>query len=290
MNVFSEAKTAGQLMLQRISHNENTQIDYPTQSVFNIPESREENGWDIVIDRHELSSVFHVLEHIGKITNSNFRENWVGILASHYGKADRTLGQTIGGLDGHYYYAMNTKNGIIIAIDSESPYFTKQLKAQAAGEPKNNISTTTLQTWSDITYLTWHEECTQTATPLNNLKHIIQSHITNPGTIFVITEILEGEKITFPLDGLTIDINDSKGHGAALLGTPNGKGIGWLLAQHKKQLGNAKIVSVEIFHSFQVGFQDCNEDTGELIAGRENMWGVENRRRYLNLDFTIRCG
>ncbi|KAF7886114.1 hypothetical protein EAF00_010217 [Botryotinia globosa] len=287
--MFSEAKTAGQLMLQRISHDDNTRIDYPTQSIFNRPESREENGWGIVIGRFELASAFHILEHIRKITNSNFRENWVGILASHYDKADSTLGQTTGSLDGHYYYAMNTKDGIIIAIDSKSPYFTKRSKAQAAGKPEDKISATTLQTWSDITYLSWHAQCTKTSAPLITLKHIIQSHITNSETIFVITEILEEEKITYPLDGLKIDINDSKGHGAALLGTPNGKGIGWLLAQHKKQLGNAKIASVEIFHSFQVGFQDCNDDTGELIAGRENMWGVENRRRYLNLDFTIRC-
>ncbi|TGO32679.1 hypothetical protein BHYA_0296g00020 [Botrytis hyacinthi] len=290
MDVFSEAKTAGQVMLQRISRNDNTQIDYPTQSIFNRPESREENGWGIVIDRAELSSAFHILEHIRRITNSNFRENWVGILASHYGKADSTLGQTNGDLDGHYYYAMSTKDGIIIAIDSKSPHFTKQSKAQAAGEPEDNISTTTLQTWSDMTYLTWHEECTETSTPLKNLKHIIRSHITNLETILVITEILEEEEITCPLDGLTVNINDSKGYGAALLGTPNGKGIGWLLAQYKKQLGNAKIASVKIFHSFQVGFQDCNEDTGELIAGRENMGGVEDRRRYLNLDFTIQCG
>lgn len=83
-------------MLQRISHNDNTQIDYPTQSIFDRPESREENGWGIVIHRHELSSSFHILEHIRKITTSNFRENWVGILASYYGKADSTLGQTTG--------------------------------------------------------------------------------------------------------------------------------------------------------------------------------------------------
>ncbi|TGO73897.1 hypothetical protein BELL_0322g00010 [Botrytis elliptica] len=290
MDALSEAKTAGQLMLQRISQDDNTQDDYPTQSIFDRPESREENGWTIKIDRQEVSSAFHNLEHIRKITKSNFGENWEGILTKHFGKADSTLGQTTGEEDGHFYYAMNAKDGIIISIDSKSPYFTKQSKAIVTGEPVDNVSATTLQTWSDITYLSWHEECTKTSTPLKNLKHIIRSHITNSETLSVITEILEEEKIIFPPNGLSVEINDSKGYGAALLGTPNGKGIGWLLAQHKNQLGNAKIVSVEIFHSFQVGFFDCDEETGELIVRKEKMRGAEEPRDRLNLDFTIQCG
>ncbi|KAF7911499.1 uncharacterized protein EAE98_011969 [Botrytis deweyae] len=311
MDAPSEAKTAGQLMLQRISQDDDTQDDYPTQSIFDRPESREENGWAIKIDRQEVSSAFHNLEHIRKITRSNFGENWEGILTKHFGKADSTLGQTTGVRlsafvlweeDGHFYYAMNTKaslfltqvtqsfDGIIISIDSKSPYFTKQSKAIVTGEPVDNVSATTLQTWSDITYLSWHEECTKTSTPLKNLKHIIRSHITNSETLSVITEILEEEKIIFPPNGLLVEINDSKGYGAALLGTPNGKGIGWLLAQHKNQLGNAKIVSVEIFHSFQVGFFDCDEETGELIVRKEKMRGAEEPRDRLNLDFTIQCG
>ncbi|KAF5872717.1 putative wd domain-containing protein [Botrytis fragariae] len=296
MEVFSKAKIAGQLMLQKISHDDNTQANYPTQSIFDRPESREENAWHIYINHIEVSSVFHILEHIRKITNSNFEKNWIGILARHLDKTDSTLGQNFGDKNGHFYYAMNAKftqgfvtNGIIIATDSKSPYFIKQSKAKAS-EPLEKISTTTLQTWSDITYLSWHEECTQTSTPLKNLKHIIRSHITNSETTSVIKEILKEEKIMCPPDGLTVDINDSKGYGAALLGTPNGKGIGWLLSQHKNQLGNPKIVSVEIFHSLQVGFDDCHKDTGELIAGRENMREVEDSRDYLNLDFTIRCG
>ncbi|TGO50084.1 hypothetical protein BCON_0192g00110 [Botryotinia convoluta] len=184
---------------------------------------------------------------------------------------------------------MNAKDGIIIATDSKSPYFMKQSRAQAAGESLDNISTTTLQTWSDITYLSWHAQCTQTSTPLKNLKHIIRSHITNSETSSVIKYILKEEKIMCPPDRLTIDINDSKGYGATLLGTPNGKSIGWLLAQHKNQLGNPKIVSVEIFHSLKVGFHDCDEDTGELIVGEKIMRSDDDTREYLNLDFTIRC-
>ncbi|TGO21479.1 hypothetical protein BPAE_0217g00110 [Botrytis paeoniae] len=204
MDKFSKAKAAGQLMLQRISHDDNTQVDYPAQSIFDRPESRKENGWDIDINRNEISYTFHILEHIRKISSSNFKENWIGILASQFGKTDR-FG------------------------------------------------------WSLLL----------------------------PNEYKVIKEILKEEEIMCSPDGLTVDINDSKGYGAALLGTPNGKGIGWLLAQHKYQLGNLKIVSVEIFGSFQVGFHDCDEDTGELIAGIEDIRGVEDPRDYLNLDFTI---
>ncbi|KAF7865531.1 uncharacterized protein EAF02_009954 [Botrytis sinoallii] len=182
MDAFSEAKTAGQLMLQRISQDGDTQDDYPTQT-------------------------------------------------------DSTLGQTTGEEDGHFYYAMNAKDGIIISIDSKSPNFTKQSKAIATGEPVDNVSATTLQTWSDITYLSWHEECTKTSTPLKNLKHIIRSHITNSETLSVITEILEEEKIIFPTNGLSVEIDDSKGYGAALLGTPNGKVLDGYLHSTRISLG-----------------------------------------------------
>ncbi|ATZ56005.1 hypothetical protein BCIN_12g05450 [Botrytis cinerea B05.10] len=290
MDGFSKSQTAGQLMLQRISQNDNTQPDYPAQSIFHKPESREEYDWHTEINRGQVESAFHTLQHIRKITKSNFRLYWIGIQVRHFAKSDGTLGQTFGDSDGLYSYAMNTKHGIIIATESNSPYMIKRSKGKTAGEPVNEISTTTLQTWSDITYLSWHQQSTQSSTPLKNLKHIIQTHITNGKTISVIEYILEKEKIMFPQNGLIIDINDSKGYGAALLGTPNGKGTGWLLAQHKDQLGNPKIVSVEIFKSLKVRFFDCYEDTGELITGREYMRDDDDHQEFLNLDFTVRCG
>ncbi|KAF7947940.1 hypothetical protein EAE96_009010 [Botrytis aclada] len=275
--------------LQRISQNDNTQVDYPAQSIFDRPELRGENGWDVEIDWIEIKSVSHTLKHIWEITNSNFGEDWAVILASYLGKS--ILSQTSGvfALYGFYYHAMNAKNGIIIAIDSKSPISMRKTRAEEAGEPVEHIPTTTLQKWSDITYLSWHAQCTESSTPLKNLKHIIRSHITNPETTLVIEEILNEEHINCPPDGLKIDINDSKGYGAALPGTPNGKGVGWLLAQHKNQLGNPKIVSVEIFHSLCVPYHHCNKDTGELITEGENV-RVEECRDFLNLDFTIQCG
>ncbi|TEY42770.1 hypothetical protein BOTCAL_0381g00020 [Botryotinia calthae] len=291
MDAFSKSQITGQLMIRRISQNDNTQPDYPAQSIFHRPESREEYNWYTEISRDQVESAFHILEHIRKITKSNFRMYWIGILVRHLKKSDGTLGQAFGDLDGLYYYAMNTKDGIIIATESKSPYTMKQSKAKTAGEPLDEISTNTLQTWSDITYLLCHEQCTQSSIPIKNLKHIIQNHITNRETTSVIEYILEKEKILCPQDGLIIDINDSRGYGAALLGTPNGKGIRWLLAQHKNQLGNPKIVSVEIFKSLKVRFCDCYENTGELITGRENMRDDDDDdRKFLNLDFTVRCG
>ncbi|KAF7903245.1 uncharacterized protein EAF01_006294 [Botrytis porri] len=206
----------------------------------------------MIENRTEVISAFHILEHVREIINSNFRENWAGILTTHFGKTDVFWGKLSTNKDGHYYYAMNTKGGMIIATDSRSPYFTQQSKAKVADEPVDKISITTLQTWSD------------------NLSLM---------TPQLIKEILKEEKITCPPDGLKIDTNDSKGYEAAILGTPNGKGIGWLLAQHKNQLGNPKIL----------GFCNCYLDTGELVGERGNVRGDDDTSEHLNLNFTIRC-
>ena len=37
--------------------------------------------------------------------------------------------------------------------------------------------------------------------------------------------------------------------GKALLGTPNGSGIAWLLAQHRKQLGDKAVKKVQLWYS-----------------------------------------
>lgn len=96
MDGFSKSQTAGQLMLQRISQNDNTQPDYPAQSIFHKPESREEYDWHTEINRGQVESAFHTLQHIRKITKSNFRLYWIGIQVRHFAKSDGTLGQAFG--------------------------------------------------------------------------------------------------------------------------------------------------------------------------------------------------
>lgn len=101
--------------------------------------------------------------------------------------------------------------------------------------------------WSDIAYLQWAEVCKFHGAKVSNLNYVIRHHVTNQTTLDVIKEVLNKRGESLVPSGCVVSMKDSNGHGAALLGTPNGKGVAWLLAQHKEAFKDLTIISVEIF-------------------------------------------
>ncbi|KAF7869926.1 hypothetical protein EAF04_004710 [Stromatinia cepivora] len=189
---------------------------------------------------------------------------------------------------------------MIIATDSLSPYHAELEKGI------DHPLAPDLQAWSDITFLEWSEECASHKTPLTNLNHVIQCHITNEETIEVIEEILgeRGTKLT-PW-GCKILMGDESGHGTALLGTPNGKGIGWILAQRRDSLQNPTLLGVEIFSTRYHDVEKYDKKTGQPLEEPRAVWGKNKNGKmgageemlepkplwplWYNLDFEIRCG
>ncbi|TGO32690.1 hypothetical protein BHYA_0296g00130 [Botrytis hyacinthi] len=137
--------------------------------------------------------------------------------------------------------AMNFTHGVIVAYDSVSPY-----KVELFKHIKSPIIPG-LSRWSDITYLQWAEVCKFHGTRVCNLNYIIQHHIANQTILDVIKEVLNKRGESLAPSVCVVSMKDSNGHGAALLGTPNGKGVAWLLAQHKEAFKDLTIISVEIF-------------------------------------------
>ena len=67
--------------------------------------------------------------------------------------------------------------------------------------------------------------------------------MTNEDTFDVVERILKGTD--FPWPG--VELRMSEPAGLAMLGTPNGRGVAWLLATHKEQFGHRTIESVRVW-------------------------------------------
>ncbi|KAF2648826.1 hypothetical protein K491DRAFT_611948 [Lophiostoma macrostomum CBS 122681] len=136
-------------------------------------------------------------------------------------------------------------SGILIAISNYSPMAVATLEELAPeslppGFPR-------LRHWSDIAFLHW-QSITLQETHSTQLNHIIRSSIQNHQTLSIVNKVLERNNVeTLPeWPGITFDINTEQAH--ALLGTPNGSGIAFLLFQHKQQLGHKTVEKVTMFY------------------------------------------
>ena len=110
--------------------------------------------------------------------------------------------------------------------------------------PKQNPPVTTvpaLKTWSDISYLQWSH--LPSPAPIN---YIIKSPCENSDTQAIVARALKntgGTLETWP--GTTFSMTSDEGK--AILGSPNGFGAGYLLVQHKSQLGNRVVEKVQVW-------------------------------------------
>jgi hypothetical protein len=101
-----------------------------------------------------------------------------------------------------------------------------------------------VKTWSDVTFVEWQEQAEASGLDIKGLKYVIRYHIVNTDTKWIIQQAAgESSLITWP--GVNIPMSDEKGR--AVLGTPNGVGIAYLLATHKAQLGQLTVESVRVW-------------------------------------------
>lgn len=97
---------------------------------------------------------------------------------------------------------------------------------------------------SSVTFLEWQHEAD--ANQLKDLRFILKLNIENAPTMNVIYQAVGGQnnlgtwqnKATFSLE---------QDEGIALLGTPIGTGVGYILAQHKDQLGHRTVGQVYVW-------------------------------------------
>lgn len=148
-----------------------------------------------------------------------------------------TASQESGGFYSNIY---NTASGVIIADNLLSP-------AEALKKGNKQGKAPGFASWADVAFLQYEELSRKNGDNTQDLKYIFQAVISKDETISVVEFIEEkndqgvrdwDHKLTFPLNS---------DEGKALIGTPNGKGAGWLAATYKNQLGNKTIKDISVF-------------------------------------------
>ena len=89
-----------------------------------------------------------------------------------------------------------------------------------------------LQRWSDLVWLEWTNQCARRGASPANLNVVLHYRIVTRRTLGVIRQVLQraGTQLA---EWPGTEISATTPSGAALVGTPHGLGIGWLLADHR---------------------------------------------------------
>jgi hypothetical protein len=115
--------------------------------------------------------------------------------------------------------------------------------------PVNSIPP--LHHWSDIAYLQWlaasGSSPSMTVAPAP-IRYILRLSIHHPPTYSSLNKIAakQSSKTYDVWPGATFDIAGEEGK--AILGTPHGAGVAWMLIQRKKVLGKLRIEKVTMFY------------------------------------------
>jgi hypothetical protein len=177
-------------------------------------------------------------------------------------------GHTYPATFGFYQNVFNVKAGVIIADSNFGPDYEKKFGTTAETVP--------LKQYSDVVFLAWQK---QAGGNVKSLKYFFRHKIVNSATQTLLTAVLDkrGEKLkTWPGTKISMIESDAR----AILGTSNGHGVAYLLAQHKEQLGVKVIDSVTIFesdHLMSLCFWIVDEDDGGASLQPSTGPAVESR-------------
>jgi hypothetical protein len=136
----------------------------------------------------------------------------------------------------------------IVDLTAEEDYNMTPFEVCKKNRVKNPVLPK-LAHWSDVACLQWHT-ATRHKTPVPNLRSVDRDHVVNSTTVQVVKAILSKREEWTP-DGyvwhrprymFTPESDDFK----ALLGTPHGAGVAYLLIQHKEILGHRVVQRVEV--------------------------------------------
>jgi hypothetical protein len=132
--------------------------------------------------------------------------------------------------------AINPSDGVIVAYDNiTAQNLNKEFGADLRRDPNLNH-------WSDVAYLQWLSKADQRS----NLRYVLRYNVLNDLTRFVIEYLgLQSKLVLKGWPGKTYNAGSVEFN--ALLGSPNGSGVAYLLAQHKKQLGHKTVDKVTVF-------------------------------------------
>jgi hypothetical protein len=134
--------------------------------------------------------------------------------------------------DAQYANIFNVDGGAIIANMNWGPTYMNE-----------EIEPVPLRQYSDVVFLGWQQAA---GDRIKGLKYVFRHQVTNKDSIAVIKEVLERRAEQAKVwPGLQISMTERDAW--AILGSPNGHGVAWLLLQHKDQLGLKSVRAVTVY-------------------------------------------
>jgi hypothetical protein len=195
----------------------------------------------------EPDSLDEIYVHLGLPTNQKGFE----VIYSHNNRFFLNGAQK-DSTDAQFINHINRTNGFLVAFENHGPAHMVADSGKAVPELKH---------WSDVAYLQWTDPIATAAPGSGELRYVLRNAIEDRDTLDVIDKIMDeyrcvnkkdkkdekGERWEPEWPGIEFE-TDSK-QLQALLGTPNGHGVAWLLIQHKnkKLLGHETVCKLTLF-------------------------------------------
>ena len=152
-------------------------------------------------------------------------------------------GKTYRSSGGLYSNIINT-GGAIFTLENTSPRTRGATQTPPLnGTPGNEL--VPLQTWADVVFLQLVDACKGDQECIKGLKLVVKCHPENNVTNRVATQALGGPAEWTKWPGKNFSKQSQQF--AALMATPSGRGVAWLLLTHREQLGWKNVESVDIW-------------------------------------------
>ncbi|KAF2125413.1 hypothetical protein P153DRAFT_112702 [Dothidotthia symphoricarpi CBS 119687] len=237
---YSDALTKGTILLEMMQADDYTAGQMFTaarpsaESQFLSPTALQTWGYNRSTPNFdELENIISPLYHIG-VDTDNIQGSGLNVeIFDHHIHATTHDGMLFPSTGAKFCTLVSHEHGLLVATQSYGPEFKTK-------HQEENPILPDLQHWSDMAYLQCHEN-------VADLKYVLRYRIQNNDTQAIIRHLC-GE--TGPGDGLLwpgVTFRMDEDSGKALLGTPHGSGIAWLLIQHKKQLGHKTLDKVTLY-------------------------------------------
>ncbi|KAL8937264.1 MAG: hypothetical protein Q9216_004512 [Gyalolechia sp. 2 TL-2023] len=220
------------------------------------------NGWDPESRQGKFSFWDDALKQMGKNVSVGervpTREETILVDAPLKNPFKSAAGNTVTGRDietqAHYDLAFIPSRRAMVGIETRSPWFTVKNRLQRHKKPTASADISklvpSLHRLSDFMWMYW----TTVSPNPNNLRYIMRDNVNNEDSVAIMNDIFKkygsGKPLAWP--GLYFTLAQEEGQ--ALLGTPNGYTVAYLLSQRARELG-MRVVAVSIFcaHPDQVG-------------------------------------
>jgi hypothetical protein len=110
-----------------------------------------------------------------------------------------------------------------------------------------------LHHWSDVAFLQYASTFPSPPPSPLPLNYICRITIQNIETYTLLQKVIEkhGHDTYFEWPGLSFEAESEEGK--AILGTPSGSGVAWMLGQRKKEFGGREVERVTVFYARKEG-------------------------------------